>query len=292
MPLKEIKKICCQFEWWNRDLILLKINPVHGSIFISFSKSITLPVPNYLNQSILISFSLSFILHNTIILLESNFRCPISFYFPLMFVFLWIPSSSSFSLLFLPSYHHRFRIQYPSLNLLFCILPLFYGFPQKSIIIIIIIIIIFSSLFALEHYPLKICYFQTLYLPPPSSSSSSSSFLLSFSSHFLLLLLFFIFLLFFSSLILFLFHIFFLFSSLLFFFFFSSSSSSLLLFLFFSSFFSSSKCHPSLSFLLFPPSLPSSCQSLIPMYLLLFSFPPLQLILFFPPPPPRLSFTA
>ena len=30
MPLKEIKKICCQFEWWHRDLILLKINPVHG----------------------------------------------------------------------------------------------------------------------------------------------------------------------------------------------------------------------------------------------------------------------
>ena len=30
MPLKEIKKICCQFEWWNRDLILLKINPVRG----------------------------------------------------------------------------------------------------------------------------------------------------------------------------------------------------------------------------------------------------------------------
>ena len=26
----EIKKICCQFEWWNRDLILLKINPVRG----------------------------------------------------------------------------------------------------------------------------------------------------------------------------------------------------------------------------------------------------------------------
>ena len=26
MPLKEIKKICCQFEWSNRDLILLKIN--------------------------------------------------------------------------------------------------------------------------------------------------------------------------------------------------------------------------------------------------------------------------
>ena len=26
VPLKEIKKICCQFEWWNRDLILLKIN--------------------------------------------------------------------------------------------------------------------------------------------------------------------------------------------------------------------------------------------------------------------------
>ena len=31
VPLKEIyKKICCQFEWWNRDLILLKINPVRG----------------------------------------------------------------------------------------------------------------------------------------------------------------------------------------------------------------------------------------------------------------------
>ena len=30
MPLKEIKKICCQFEWWNRDLILLKIHPVRG----------------------------------------------------------------------------------------------------------------------------------------------------------------------------------------------------------------------------------------------------------------------
>ena len=30
MPLKEIKKLCCQFEWWNRDLILLKINPVRG----------------------------------------------------------------------------------------------------------------------------------------------------------------------------------------------------------------------------------------------------------------------
>ena len=28
MPLKEIKKLCCQFEWWNRDLILLKINLV------------------------------------------------------------------------------------------------------------------------------------------------------------------------------------------------------------------------------------------------------------------------
>ena len=32
MPLKEIKKICCQFEWWNRDLILLKINPVRGIV--------------------------------------------------------------------------------------------------------------------------------------------------------------------------------------------------------------------------------------------------------------------
>ena len=30
VPFKEIKKICCQFEWWNRDLILLKINPVRG----------------------------------------------------------------------------------------------------------------------------------------------------------------------------------------------------------------------------------------------------------------------
>ena len=29
--LKEIKKIRCQFEWWNRDLILLNINPcVYG----------------------------------------------------------------------------------------------------------------------------------------------------------------------------------------------------------------------------------------------------------------------
>ena len=37
MPLKEIKKICCQFEWWNRDLILLKINPVRGWVNSSYN---------------------------------------------------------------------------------------------------------------------------------------------------------------------------------------------------------------------------------------------------------------
>ena len=41
VPLKEIKKICCQFEWWNRDLILLIINPVRGWDAICCTSSTT-----------------------------------------------------------------------------------------------------------------------------------------------------------------------------------------------------------------------------------------------------------
>ena len=39
MLLKEIKKICCQFEWCNRDLILLKINPMRWWVKSELSHS-------------------------------------------------------------------------------------------------------------------------------------------------------------------------------------------------------------------------------------------------------------
>ena len=55
VPLKEIKKICCQFEWWNRDLILLKINLVRGWV-----KKITILPSERLKQIMIVQEYKSF----------------------------------------------------------------------------------------------------------------------------------------------------------------------------------------------------------------------------------------